>query len=256
MPALVSPSATPRVYLRHGFHWIAAEAYLFDIDGTLLNCRDPVHYRAFQQATRQVLGIEPSLEGLQLHGNTDIGILRAALAREGLADGALDSDLPRIVELMCAEVLSNREHLLAEACPSIRDLLVFLLERGKLLGAASGNLEPIGWLKLEIAGLKSLLSFGAFAWPRESRAEIFRHGITLARQRLGHHASVYVVGDTPADIQAAKIVEAPVIAMATGIYSFPDLVACAPDACFTSASDLLSLPADKTGANIARRSVL
>jgi phosphoglycolate phosphatase-like HAD superfamily hydrolase len=256
MSALVSPSAKHRLYLRHGFQWTAAEAYLFDIDGTLLNCRDPVHYQAFRQATRQVLGIEPSLDGLQLHGNTDIGILRAALAREGLADAAFDAHLPHIVELMCAEVLRNREHLLAEACLSIRDLLVFLLDRGKLLGAASGNLEPIGWLKLEKAGLKSLLSFGAFAWPRESRAEIFRHGITLARQRLGHQASVYIVGDTPADIQAAKIVEAPVIAVATGIYSFSDLVACAPDACFASASDLLSLPDDKTDANIARRSVL
>jgi phosphoglycolate phosphatase-like HAD superfamily hydrolase len=242
MPALVSSSATHRLYLRDGFQWTAADAYLFDIDGTLLNCRDPVHYRAFHQATRQVLGIEPSLDGLQLHGNTDIGILRAALAREGVADSGVDSHLPQIVDLMCAEVLRNREHLLAEACISIRDLLLFLLERGKLLGAASGNLEPIGWLKLEKAGLKSLLSFGAFAWPHESRAEIFRHGIALARQRLNHHATVCVVGDTPADIQAAKIAEAPVIAIATGIYSFSDLVACAPDACFTSAADLLSLP--------------
>lgn len=246
MSALVSPSAAHRVYLRDGFQWDAADAYLFDIDGTLLNCRDPVHYQAFHQATRQVLGMEPSLDGLQLHGNTDIGILRAALAREGLGDAALDFHLPQIVELMCAEVLRHREHLLPEVCLSIRHLLVFLAERGKLLGAASGNLEPIGWLKLEKAGLKSLLSFGAFAWPRESRADIFRHGIALTRQRLGQQASVYVVGDTPADIQAAKIVEAPVIALATGIYGFPDLVACAPDACFASASDLLSLRGDKT----------
>jgi phosphoglycolate phosphatase-like HAD superfamily hydrolase len=229
------------VYLRDGLQWSAADAYLFDIDGTLLNCRDQVHYHAFRQATRQVLGIEPSLDGLQLHGNTDIGILRAALEREGLAE-VLDSHLQQIVESMCAEVLRNREHLQAEACLSIPEMLTFLQQRGKLLGAASGNLEPIGWLKLEKAGLKSLLSFGAFAWPRESRAEIFHHGITLARQLLGHHASVYVVGDTPADVQAAKIVEVPVIAIATGIYRFSELVACAPDACFASASDLLSLP--------------
>jgi phosphoglycolate phosphatase len=241
MSVLVSPSAAHRVYLRDGFRWTAADAYLFDIDGTLLNCRDPVHYQAFRQATRQVLGIEPSLDGLQLHGNTDIGILRAALEREGLAE-VLDSHLPQIVESMCAEVLRNSEHLQAQACLSIRELLVFLQQRGKLLGVASGNLEPIGWLKLEKAGLKSLLSFGAFAWPRESRAEIFRHGITLARQLLDRHASVHVVGDTPADVQAAKIVEAPVIAIATGIYSFSELVACAPDACFACASDLLSLP--------------
>jgi phosphoglycolate phosphatase-like HAD superfamily hydrolase len=51
-----------------------------------------------------------------------------------------------------------------------------------------------------------------------------------------------VVGDTPADIQAAKTVGAPVIAIATGIYTFSDLVSQGPDACATCASDLISLP--------------
>jgi phosphoglycolate phosphatase len=236
----VSPPA--RVQVRDGFHWAAADAYLFDIDGTLLNCRDGVHYQAFHQATREVFEIEPSLEGLQLHGNTDIGILRAALAREGVAGAGLDGHLSRIVELMCAEVLRNHERLRPELCPSIRDLLVFLRERGKLVGTASGNLAPIGWLKLEKAGLKSLIAFGAFAWPQESREEIFHNGMTLARQLLGRKASVYVAGDTPADIHAAKAVGLPVIALATGIYSFSDLLACGPDACFACASDLLSLP--------------
>jgi len=242
MSAPVSPFAAHRVYVRDRFQWTSADAYLFDIDGTLVNCRDAVHYRAFHEATRRVLQIEPSLDGLHLHGNTDIGILRAALAREGLAGAAVDRHLPQIVELMCAEVLRNRAHMRPEPCASIRDLLVFLQERGKLLGTASGNLEPIGWLKVEEAGLKSLLSFGAFAWPSESRAEIFRHGIALARQRLSTTASVCVVGDTPADIESAKAVNVPVIAIATGIYSFSDLVACDPDACFKCASDLLALP--------------
>jgi phosphoglycolate phosphatase len=143
---------------------------------------------------------------------------------------------------MCAEVEKNREQLNPELCPSILELVVLLKEHGKLLGAASGNLETVGWLKLEKAGLKSLFAFGSFSFPLELRSEIFQHGIDLARQQLGGHASVTVVGDTPSDIEAARTVAVPVIAIATGIYSFAQLKACNPDACFACGTDLLAFP--------------
>jgi phosphoglycolate phosphatase-like HAD superfamily hydrolase len=141
---------------------------------------------------------------------------------------------------MCAEVQQNREQLNPVLCPSILELTHHLQSRGKLLGAASGNLETVGWLKLETAGIKPMFAFGSFSFPRESRAEIFQHGIDLARRQLGQHASVTVIGDTPADIEAARAVGVPVIALATGIYSFAQLQACNPDACFACGSDLLA----------------
>jgi phosphoglycolate phosphatase-like HAD superfamily hydrolase len=145
-----------------------------------------------------------------------------------------------IVARMCAEVQQNREQLNPELCPSILELINYLQARGKLLGAASGNLEAVGWLKLEKAGLRPMFTFASFSFPRELRAEIFQHGIDLARQRLGGHASVTVVGDTPSDIEAARAVGVPVIALATGIYSFAELRALNPDACFTRGTDLLA----------------
>jgi phosphoglycolate phosphatase-like HAD superfamily hydrolase len=238
----VSPdSAGERVFVRPGFRWDSADAYLFDIDGTLLNSRDAVHYFAFQHAMRQVLGIKASIEGVPVHGNTDIGILRAVLRRAGMNDVAIDSHMPQIVAQMTAEVQRNREKLNPELCPSILELIAHLQARGKLLGAASGNLETVGWLKLEKAGIRPMFAFGSFSFPRESRADIFQHGIDLARERLGRQATVTVVGDTPADIQAARAVGAAVIIMATGIYSFAELIASGPDACFACATDLLAL---------------
>jgi len=234
-----------KAFVRPGFLWDQAGAYLFDIDGTLLNSRDPVHYFAFHHAVRDVLGAEISLEGVPVHGNTDPGILRAALRQAGLGDSAIAAALPQIVERMCAEVERNRDDLRPEICPGVSGLIAHLQARGKLLGAASGNLETVGWLKLEKAGLRPAFAFGSFSFPRESRAEIFRHGIGLARQRLGAGAVVAVVGDTPSDIEAARAVGAPVIALATGIFSFADLKACAPDACFACAADVLAFPADR-----------
>jgi phosphoglycolate phosphatase len=240
MSVLEPSSASRAPYIRAGFCWDSADAYLFDIDGTLLNCRDAVHYWAFRGAVQNVLGIEAGIDGVPVHGNTDIGILRAALRRAGLDDAGVDPHLPQIVEHMCAEAQRNHEQIEPELCPSIRELVRHLFERGKLLGAASGNLEPIGWIKLEKADLKPMFSFGSFAWPRESRAEIFAHGAFLARERLGQSATVCIFGDTPADIHAARAAGLPIIVLATGIYSFAELLAYSPDACFASASDVLA----------------
>jgi phosphoglycolate phosphatase len=240
MPFSALPFAAHAPFFRAGFQWNAADAYLFDIDGTLLNSRDTVHYQAFHHAIESVCGMEPDFDGVLVHGNTDPGILRAILERAGLSNQLIKGYLPLMVEQMCADVERNRQELSPELCPSIPDLLAHLRGQDKLLGAASGNLEPIGWAKLEKAGLKPAFSFGSFSWPREIRAEIFNHGVMLARQKLGPKASVCVVGDTPSDIQAARAVGIPVIAVATGVYSFSDLLACSPDACLNCASELLA----------------
>ena len=226
--------------MRPGFRWDSADAYLFDIDGTLLNSRDAVHYFAFRTAIRDVLGIEASIDGVPVHGNTDVGILRAVLQRAGMKDRAIDAHMPQIVARMCAEVQQNREQLNPVLCPSILELIHHLQGQGKLLGAASGNLETVGWLKLEKAGLRPVFTFASFSFPRELRAEIFQHGIDLARRHLGDQASVTVIGDTPSDIESARIVGVPVIALATGIYPFAKLRAHDPDACFTCGTDLLA----------------
>jgi phosphoglycolate phosphatase len=242
MSTLLPIPAGGKAFVRPGFQWDAADAYLFDIDGTLLNSRDAVHYFAFQSAVRAVLNIEISIDGVHVHGNTDPGIVRAVLQLAGLDNNTIDAHMPQIVARMCAEAERNQDQLSPERCPSIPDLLVHLRQRGKLLGTASGNLETLGWLKLEKAGLRPLFAFGSFSFPRESRADIFQHGVNLARQLLGGHAAVTAVGDTPSDIEAARAIGIPVIVLATGIFSFADLKACNPDACFGCGADLLTLP--------------
>ncbi|HEY6351116.1 MAG TPA: HAD hydrolase-like protein [Candidatus Angelobacter sp.] len=234
------PAPSSLAYVRSGFCWNAGDAYLFDIDGTLLNSRDAVHYFAFHHAVRQVFRRDVKIDGVPVHGNTDIGILRAVLRRDGFADAAIDAGLPQMIAHMCAAVERNSEQMRPELCPSICDLLSRLQEEGKLLGTATGNLETVGWLKLEKAGLRQMFSFGSFCFPLEHRADILMHGVELARERRGSRTSVYVIGDTPADIEAARHVNAPVIAVATGTYRFEDLLACRPDACFGCGTDMLN----------------
>ncbi len=223
-----------------GFAWAAADAFLFDIDGTLLNSRDGVHYWAFHNAIRRHFPVSSKIDDVPVHGNTDIGIIRAVLAREGVPERQVAEQLPLILEQMCTEVADKRSGLRPELCPSVMDLVGSLYSAGKLLGIVSGNLERIGWLKLEAAGLRPYFAFGCFSDQREKREDIFRAGIEEARRRMGQDAVVHFVGDTPSDIMAAQQVGAPIIALATGIFSRDELMRHRPDACFPCCTDLLT----------------
>lgn len=219
--------------------WASADAYLFDIDGTLLNTRDAVQYFAFRNAVRHYFGIEGSIEGVHVHGNTDIGILRAVLRRAGIADAEFEAKLPHLVTSMCEEVIQNAKDIRVELCPSVRDLLLRLHQGGKLMGIVSGNLEAIGWAKVQAAGLRDYFAFGSFSDRRELRETIFQYGIDEAKRRLGANASVIVIGDTPSDVAAAKKVGVPIVSVATGIYPREELHALRPDYCVSCCTELL-----------------
>jgi phosphoglycolate phosphatase-like HAD superfamily hydrolase len=227
---------------RNDGRWLDADAYLFDIDGTLLNSRDAVHYHAFHNALREAFDIHTPIENVPVHGNTDPGIVRAMLAHAGREPEEFERHIGRALELMCAEVGRNASALVPEVCPAVVDLLSLLARRGKLLAVASGNLERIGWLKLEASGLRGFFAFGCFSDSHEKREDIFRAGIAEAKRRLGKdHAEVLVVGDTPADIRAARAAGAPIVALATGIYRREQLAEHSPDACFDCCADLLAV---------------
>lgn len=221
-------------------NWRQYDAYLFDIDGTLLNSRDGVHYNSFHTALREVYGCNGRIDSVPVHGNTDIGILRAALQQHGSApDGDFESKLPQALELMCAEVERNAERINPELCPGIPELLAWLHAEGKLLGVVTGNLERIGWRKLERAGVRQYFDFGSFSDRHEKREEIFRQGWETARRLRGSQTTVCFVGDTPNDIRAAAHLGLPVIAIATGIYSREELGEHRPTFCIATAAELL-----------------
>lgn len=224
-----------------GQRWPDADGYLFDIDGTLLNASGRAHYNAFTSALQAVFGLRTTIDGVRWAGNTDIGILREVLEREGLSAHELDHKLTDVIAHMSAEVERNREHVRAELCPSIGELVKTLHGRGKMLAVASGNFSRIGWVKVDAAGLRPYFSFGAFSDEFPTRVEIFRAALEEMRQRIGAQARVCVVGDTPADIQAAKANHIPVIAVATGSYSFEELRSFSPDLCLSCCDDVLPL---------------
>ncbi len=217
-----------------------ADAYFFDIDGTLLVTRDLVHWNALHLAMMEVYDIDTTIEGLPYHGKTDVAILRAALGRCGVTSETFYQRLPEALAVVCREVTKNAAGICAEVCPSIPDVLSAIRNRGKLLGVASGNLESVGWQKVSAAGLREFFGIGSFGDQCEQRAAIFDHALSLAKGVLGSATHVCFVGDTPDDIRAARSVKAQIIAVATGSFSFEELASLDPDICCMSCAEVLN----------------
>jgi phosphoglycolate phosphatase len=217
----------------------AADAYIFDIDGTLLVTQDLVHWNALHRAMLEAYGVDATIEGIPYHGMTDISILRAAVARAGITDNGFESGLRVALDVVCREVETNRQQIVPQVCPGIPALLMKLRQQGALLGVASGNLETVGWHKIEAAGLRDYFSFGVFSDQSERRADIFRNAMNHAAVQLGPKARVCFVGDTPSDIQAAKEIGALIVSVASGTFTHAELSAHSPDLCLNSCADLV-----------------
>jgi phosphoglycolate phosphatase-like HAD superfamily hydrolase len=236
----IQPERQARTAIEGGFAWDEQDAYLFDIDGTLLRSRDRVHFDSFATTLREVMGFEVSLEGVPLAGNTDTSILREACVRAGIAPEILEPQVAAILEGICHNVAGRQHEMQPILMPGVEDTLKYLADRGATLGVATGNLEMIGWIKVERAGLREWFRFGGFSDRFPARSELIGNAAEKARELAGAEATVCVVGDTPRDIEAAHANGLPIIAVATGHFSFDELIGHKPDVCTTALADLLA----------------
>lgn len=232
--------------------WGQYDAYLFDIDGTLL--RDPgrVHYNAFSKACLEVLGHPLSLEAVNVAGSTDPRILSDAFAAAGIADESWRPHRPRLLETICAVVERDAASMQLTIMPGVVEALRHLAAAGKWLGVATGNLESVGWLKLERTGLREHFTFGGFSDAHEQRSAMIAAAAAKARDLAGDEAAVVIVGDTPSDIAAAHANGLPIIAVATGHFSFDRLLEDSPEICAENLGALLYGPKSAVCAESAR----
>lgn len=219
--------------------WDRYDAYLFDIDGTLLHCTDAVHYFAFCEALESLSGRPLNLDGVTAHGNTDTGILRDALKLANIPEAQWRPRIGETQAAMCRFVGERQKDICITVLPGVIAVLDHLRSRGAVLGVATGNLAGIGELKLTHGGLLDRFDFGGYSDAFEFRHDVFKEALNKAHGLAGVEAHVCVIGDTPEDIRAARANGLDVIAVATGIFSFEELKAEKPDWCLRSLEELL-----------------
>jgi phosphoglycolate phosphatase-like HAD superfamily hydrolase len=229
-----------RVHIEPGFAWDGQDAYLFDIDGTLLRNRDRIHRDSFVIGVQQVTGFDIQPVLFLTPGGTDPVILRDAFEKADIPREVIEPQWDAIVEAIHRACEERRDAMEIRMMPGVEAVLAHLAQKGALLGVATGNLEAIGWIKIEEAGLREWFRFGGFSDHFPIRAELVANAVRKAREMAGAGARVCVVGDTPRDIEAARANALPVIAVATGRFNFEELLEYRPEVCASSLADLLA----------------
>ena len=202
----------------------AAVVLFWDLDGTLLLTGRAGLY-AFAEALEDVTGATADLEELSTPGLTDAGVARLVLEHAGQqADPDTVEAVLRSYERRLPESLPRRK---GRVLDGIREVLEDLEDhhdvRSYLL---TGNTPAGARAKLRHYELDRffLEGEGAFCIDHGSRVEIARRALPLAE---GAEA-VYVIGDTPADVECGKAIGARTIAVASGWHSPDELTATEP----------------------------
>jgi phosphoglycolate phosphatase-like HAD superfamily hydrolase len=96
-----------------------------------------------------------------------------------------------------------------------------------MLGLATGNVESGARIKLDRGGLNPYFPFGGFGSDSEDRAELVRQAAHKATAHHGEPVSasdVFVIGDTPLDIDAGIRAGFKTVGVGTGSYSVEELL--------------------------------
>jgi phosphoglycolate phosphatase len=201
---------------------------LFDLDGTIL-WTDGAGRRAMTGALLEVFGGHGP-QSYAYDGKTDRQIVRDLMRLEGHRDDHIDAQLTTLLDLYLANLETElrdpaHERLLL---PGVRELLDALEERDDvILGLLTGNVAPGAAAKLRAVGLDpARFKVGAFGSDHEMRPELPAIAQRRARETLGVEIApvdMFVIGDTPADIECGRDAGAHTIGVATGRYGVEEL---------------------------------
>jgi len=202
---------------------------LFDIDQTLINTGG-AGLRALDRACLRLFGLDNAMRGISPHGKTDPAIVREIfrekLGSETPATAQIGSILDAYVSFLKDEVQTSQTY---RVLPGILPLLTELAtRRDVLLGLATGNIELGARVKLDRGDLNSFFTFGGFGSDSENRTELVRRAAEKAAHQNGASikpSDVFVIGDTPLDIDAGKACGFRTVGVATGSYTAEQLLA-------------------------------
>jgi phosphoglycolate phosphatase len=198
---------------------------LFDVDQTLISTGG-AGIRALNRAFRDIFSMENAMDGILPHGKTDPGIIREIFAARG-GDGngvSMEPILERYLVHLREEVETSAAY---RVLPGIVRVLDQLSPRSDvLLGLATGNIELGARIKLQRGDLNRYFSFGGFGSDAEDRTDLVRRAADVAAGRCGGAVAacdVFVIGDTPRDVEAGRAAGFCTIGVATGRFTTDEL---------------------------------
>ena len=203
---------------------------LFDVDQTLLYTGGAGSL-AMARAFHQLYGIDDAFQAIEGSGRTDWNILKRGLELHDLLDGTpIEELLPSFIDVYLEHLPATlREAPGGHVKPGVPELLDALATRDDVrLGLATGNFKRACLLKLAHYKLDAHLSDGGFGEDAEDRGDM----VTKAIQRVSNGSrpnQIWIVGDTPRDVEAARANNVRCLAVATGDSTVDELRAAGAD---------------------------
>ena len=199
----------------------------WDIDGTLLTTARGGMF-AWDDGVKEITGKDFQLQQLRVPGLTDYQI--AAKTCELLELEPSEQLVERLVRRYEDLLPTSLPRRVGHVLPNVREILEQLRGRGDVRSyLLTGNTRGGAKAKLTHYGLIDFFPTGAFAEDTRERATIAERALALAREAgpVSEH-DVFVIGDTPHDIECANAIGVRTIAVATGGYSVDELRAHRP----------------------------
>ncbi len=213
---------------------------LFDIDGTLLHSGG-AGQAGIERALAEEFRVTAPTDGIPTAGRTDRAIAQDLIRFHRLEES--EATHARMLDAylrVLPQELASRE---GGVYPGVRDLLARLSVREDVrLGLLTGNYREAAWLKLRHYELAQHFAFGGFGDEHSHRDNVARQALVAAQNHQAPRtidvSRLWVIGDTPADVQCGRAIGARVIAVATGMYSHQELATTEPDHLFADFGDV------------------
>jgi phosphoglycolate phosphatase-like HAD superfamily hydrolase len=199
----------------------------WDIDGTLLTTARAGVY-AWEDAVKELTGREFTLASVRIAGLTDFQI--AVRTFEALGIDADETFLRRFVDRYGELLPGSLPRKQGRVMPNVREILERLHGRTDVRSyLLTGNTRAGARAKLTHYDLMQYFPDGAFADDSGDRSTIACRALDVAK-RAGavDENRVFVIGDTPHDVECARAIRARTIAVATGGYTREELAVCRP----------------------------
>lgn len=192
---------------------------LFDIDGTLLSaggCGKIALERTFEK----MFSIRNAWGHTTADGKTDLLIVNE-IAERHLGRKLQHKEWQAFTELYARYFSEESEHFIHfRTMSGAFKLLEYLSDLpGVYLAIATGNIEPVSWMKLRKVRLHSYFRCGGFGSHHTDRISILNDALIAAHRFFNKRFSkrkTYVIGDTEHDVHAAHRVGLRSIGVDTG----------------------------------------
>ena len=215
---------------------VISRLLLWDVDGTLVRAGD-IGAAVFDRAIEAVFGVRPP-ERVRMSGKTDPQIVREYLDMMGVVSsgGIVEAILRGVEGQLAAAAASGELAAGGAACPGAADVLAALSGDDRIVSSLlTGNVYPNAVTKVGVFGLERWLDLdvGAYGSDHADRRELVPIALgrlEAERDVLIEASDVWVIGDTPRDLECARVAGARCLLVGTGRYGIAELADLGADA--------------------------